>query len=438
MRRRLFLLGCVLILGAAVQSCRETGINPWEKPKDEDPKDNTGQLTKEQLVGTHWQLTFIESISTILPVEDPTIIAIGSEDYIDLRFEAINTIGGKAICNVYGGEVELNDGSLKAINVFSTDAYCGDDKPDQMYMKYLNNAQSWSATANELRLKYTPEVPGGDAVTLVFKRINGGNDNGLELKLKQLESKQFILHSFVNGGIEELPIGAENCNLMLMPNYNGTGKGIANFLADCNKGYADISFNNEGTAIKFSNISVGPEQCEYKETADRFVEFLRNTGKYEITDYGTTLTIWSSLPSLVESKIVLKVATDITEPDIIEIQETPSTGVPINTYPMFYLNGLRFDGQYINLKYKYGGRTDDYRISAYSQFELGKSDPPLIIVDLVTDGSNNPISSLTEGEVNIGLDAIRKRVLIASPGKTKIRVILRWDGKEIGEVEVIV
>ncbi|MBK7986755.1 MAG: hypothetical protein IPK11_07540 [Ignavibacteria bacterium] len=56
----------------------------------------------------------------------------------------------------------------------------------------------------------------------------------------------------------------------------------------------------------------------------------------------------------------------------------------------------------------------------------------------MTDGTNNPISSLTEGEVNIGLDALRKRVLIASPGKTKFRVQLRWDGKPIGEVEVIV
>lgn len=430
MRRRLFLLGCVLILGTAVQSCRETGVNPWDKPKDEDPKDNTGQLTKEQLVGTHWQFQRFETATTV---------SLPTEDYIDLRFEGLNRIGGKAICNAYGGEIELQNGSINVRNIISTDAYCGDDKLDQEYVQALNKAQSWTATANELRIKYVPEVSaGGVAGVLVFKRLNGGNDNGLELKLKQLESKQFILHSFVNGGIEELPIGAENCNLMLMPNYNGTGKGIANFLADCNKGYADISFNNEGTTIKFSNISVGPEQCEYKETADRFVEFLRNTEKFEISDYGTTLTIWSSLPTLVESKIVLKVATDTDEPDFIEIQETPSTGVPANTYPMFYLNGLRFDGKYINLKYKYGGRTDDYRISAYSQFELGKSDPPLIIVDLVTDGSNNPISSLTEGEVNIGLDAIRKRVLIASPGKTKVRVILRWDGKEIGEVEVIV
>lgn len=430
MRRRLFLLGCVLILGTAVQSCRETGVNPWDKPKDEDPKDNTGQLTKEQLAGTHWQFQRFETATTV---------SLPTEDYIDLRFEGLNRIGGKAICNVYGGEVELQNGSINVSNIISTDAYCGDDKLDQEYVQALNKAQTWSATANELRIKYVPEVSaGGVAGVLVFKRINGGNDNGLELRLKQLESKQFILHSFVNGGIEELPIGAENCNLMLMPNYNGTGKGIANFLADCNKGYADISFNNEGTAIKFSNISVGPEQCEYKETADRFVEFLRNTEKFEISDYGTTLTIWSSLPTFAESKMVLKVATDITEPDFIEIQETPSTGVPANTYPMFYLNGLRFDGKYINLKYKYGGRTDDYRISAYSQFELGKSDPPVIIVDLVTDGSNNPISSLTEGEVNIGLDAIRKRVLFASPGKTKIRVILRWDGNEIGEVEVIV
>ncbi|HRE56340.1 MAG TPA: META domain-containing protein [Candidatus Kapabacteria bacterium] len=430
MKRRLFLLGCVLILGAAVQSCRETGVNPWDKPKDDDPNNNTGQLTKEQLAGTHWQFQRFETATTV---------SLPTEDFIDLRFEGLNRIGGKAICNVYGGEVELQNGSINVSNIISTEAYCGDDKLDQEYIQALNKAQSWTATATELRIKYVPEVSaGGSGGVLVFKRLNGGNDNGLELKLKQLESKQYTLHSFVNGGIEEVPVGAQSCLLMLMPNYNGTGKGIANFLADCNKGYADISFNNDGTAIKFSNISIGPEQCEHKATADRFVEFLRHTDKFEISDYGTTLTIWSSLPSLVESKIVLKVATDIVEPYFIEIQETPSTGVPANTYPMFYLNGLAFDGKYINVKYKYGGQTNDYRVSAYSAFEIGKSDPPLIIVDLVTDGTNNPISSLTEGEVNIGLDALRKRVLIASPGKTKFRVQLRWDGKPIGEVEVIV
>lgn len=429
MRRRLFLMGCVLILGAAVQSCRETGVNPWDKPKDGDPN-TTDQLTKEQLVGTHWQFQRFETATTV---------SLPTEDFIDLRFEGLNRIGGKAICNVYSGDIELQNASIKVGSIASTFLGCGDNKLDEEYLQALNKAQSWTATATELRIKYVPEVSaGGSGGVLVFKRLNGGNDNGLELKLKQLESKQYTLHSFVNGGIEEVPVGAQSCLLMLMPNYNGTGKGIANFLADCNKGYADISFNNDGTAIKFSNISVGPEQCEHKATADRFVEFLRHTDKFEISDYGTTLTIWSSLPSLVESKIVLKVATDIVEPYFIEIQETPSTGVPANTYPMFYLNGLAFDGKYINVKYKYGGQTNDYRVSAYSAFEIGKSNPPLIIVDLVTDGTNNPISSLTEGEVNIGLDAIRKRVLIASPGKTKFRVQLRWDGKPIGEVEVIV
>lgn len=430
MRRRLFLMGCVLILGAAVQSCRETGVNPWDKPKDGDPN-TTDQLTKEQLVGTHWKFQRFETATTV---------SLPTEDYIDLRFEGLNRIGGKAICNVYGGEVEMQNETIKVSNIISTDAYCGDDKLDQEYVQSLGKAVSWSATANELRIKYVPEVSaGGVAGVLVFKRINGGNDNGLELKLKQLDSKLFSLHSFVNAGVEEKPKGAENCTVIFYPNYQNTQQGKAKLMADCNSGEADLAFNADGSQMTLSNFDLSKMGCPNQTTADRFIEFLRNAGKFEYSDYGTTLTIWSTLPTFAESKMVLQVnIPDQSEPDIIEIQETPATGVPANTYPMFYLNGLRFDGKYINLKYKYGGQTNDYRISAYSQFELGKSDPPLIIVDLVTDGSNNPISSLTEGEVNIGLDAIRKRVLIASPGKTKFRVQLRWDGKPIGEVEVIV
>ncbi|HRI30465.1 MAG TPA: META domain-containing protein, partial [Candidatus Kapabacteria bacterium] len=202
MRRRLFLMGCVLILGAAVQSCRETGVNPWDKPKDGDPN-TTDQLTKEQLVGTHWQFQRFETATTV---------SLPTEDFIDLRFEGLNRIGGKAICNVYGGEVELQNGSINVSNIISTEAYCGDDKLDQEYVQALNKAQSWTATANELRIKYVPEVSaGGSGGVLVFKRLNGGNDNGLELKLKQLESKQYTLHSFVNGGIEEVPVGAQSC-----------------------------------------------------------------------------------------------------------------------------------------------------------------------------------------------------------------------------------
>lgn len=431
MRRRLFLMGCVLILGAAVQSCRETGVNPWDKPKDGDPNNNAGQLTKEQLAGTHWQFQRFETATTV---------SLPAEDFIDLRFEGLNRIGGKAICNVYSGDIELQNEAIKVGSIASTFLGCGDNKLDEEYLMALTDAQSWTATATELRIKYVPEVSaGGSGGVLVFKRLNGGNDNGLELKLKQLDSKLFTLHSFVNANVEEIPVGAENCSVIFYPNYQNTQKGKAKLTADCNIGEADLGFSADGKQMKLSNIGMTEMACPNQATADRFIEFLRYAGNFEYSDYGTTLTIWSTLPSFAESKMVLKVNIPvISDPQFIEIQETPSTGVPANTYPMFYLNGLAFDGKYINVKYKYGGQTNDYRVSAYSAFEIGKSDPPLIVVDLVTDGTNNPISSLTEGEVNIGLDALRKRVLIASPGKTKFRVLLRWDGKPIGEVEVIV
>ncbi len=433
MKKNFFLLALTLMLGFAVQSCRETGVNPWEKPKDEDPKEDPNNLSMEKLVGTAWRLTFIEKNDKV------NVIPVPQDENIMFTFLSPNTISGQAICNSFGGKIKTGgNGYINFYELFSTEAYCGDEKMDREFMLGMSNANSYNATEKELRINYTHEVPGLGICTLVFSRTNGEQNHDTELRVKQLEGHTFTLHSFVNADNEEILPGSDECTIIFMPNALGQGQGYVNFRAVCNKGYADLTFSKDYQEMNLSNISVSKEFCENQNTADRFVEFLRNTGNFEYSDYGTTLTIWSSLTTFAESKMVLKIPQDPIVTDFIEILQTPATGVPTSTYPMLYISKLMYDGTYINIDYKYGGKTEDYRISAYSNFELTLSDPPVVIIDIVADGSPNPISSLTEGRVNISTSEIRKRVLNASPQKVKMKALIRFEGKSMGELDIAI
>ena len=220
---------------------------------------------------------------------------------------------------------------------------------------------------------------------------------------------------------------------MITFNPTATGKGSAAILADCNKGTADLSFSADYESMKLDNIGLSKMACQNQLTADRFVEFLRNVGhfEYRYSVYGSTLTLWSSLTTIGESKMVL---VDYSGLDILQ---TPASGVPVGSYPSFTLTDAVFDGQNIKINYQYNGKTADYRLSAYSLFDLGKSNPPVVFVDLVSDGSMNPFSSITSGEAHLSLNAIRARILIASPGKTALTVQLRWNGQVLKSIPVI-
>lgn len=428
MKRNLFLLTLALILGITIQSCRETGLNPWEKPKDENPNENPSNIPIEKMYNTSWRLIVIEKGST---KEHITTLPT---DKVILNFGTDNSIGGTTNCNSYGARLSSEKpGQITISELFSTEAYCGD--LDNIYFSGLQAAVSYDLVNSQLHIRYADAVTGSIVNTLIFEGYTKPVDE-IEIRLRQMEGHIYTLHSFVNAGNEEMLPSSDKCTISFMPNYFAPGKGIVNFLAICNKGYANLSFNNDYTAMNLSNVIVGGTPCDDQNTADRFVEFLRNVGAYEYSDYGTTLTIWSSLTTFAESKMVLKVVTPPVV-DIIDIIETPVTGVPKSTYPMFYMEKMYFDGSYINLAYKYGGKTDDFRVSAYSTFQFSKSDPPVFIIDLVADGSMNPISSLTDGSVKISLSEVRSRVLPAFPGAVKMRTIFRFEGKELGELEVV-
>lgn len=443
MKRKLSLLALALIACLTVQSCREMGIDPWDKGNGGggNPVDTTKNTYPiEKLVGTKWRLTSIESTSLS---SQQQIQPIAKEHLITLGFESPTHVSGMNICNSYGASLRSSKpGEIKFSDIFSTEAFCGNGLPDAEYLMGLQGATAYTATDKELRISYTPEVsiPEITSRTLVFAPLTGSGGNPgdeLDLRVKQLAGHTYTLYSYVNAGIEEVQKNAQNCTITFYP--SAQGKGSATILADCNKGTADLTFSADYQSMKLDNIVLTKMACQNQDVANRYVDFLRNTGRFEYSDYGTTLTIWTSLSTFAESKMVLKVAVP-TDPILatIDIQDTPATGVPVSSYPMMYLENPQFDGKNIIFDFKYGGQTDDFRISAYSLFEFDRTMPPVVVVDLVTDGTPNPMTSLTEGKAILLLDGIRKRITTTTPGQAKMKVILRWQGKEMGQVDVAV
>ena len=429
MKNRLTLLALVLIACLSAQSCKEMGLDPWDK--DKGGSTNT-TLSIEKLVGTKWQLVSIERDG----FNSTMYVPQGKQ--ITLNFSSLTQAGGILICNSYGAGVSSNKvGEIKFVEGVSTRVYCPENGLYDEYTSVLYSAQTYKTTDKELRIIYSSDQFGfGITKTLVFTPVTS-NDDELNIRVKQLAGQTFMLYSFVNADVEEVMTNAQNCLIAFAP--SATGKGSADILADCNKGTADLSFSADYQSMKLDNIGLSKMACQNQLTADRFVDFLRNTGSFEYSDYGTTLTIGTSLTTFAASKMVLKLYTgpDPFPQELIDILETPASGVPVGSYPSFTLTDAVFDGQNIKINYQYNGKTADYRLSAYSLFDLGKSNPPVVVVDLVSDGSMNPSSSITSGEAHLSLNAIRARILIASPGKTSLTVLLRWNGQELRSIPVI-
>lgn len=430
--KRIMFLFAFLLIGLSIQSCREMGSDPWDN--DGDPKDtNNRPITIEKLVGTKWRLVSIEHN------ESGTKQAIPASENYTLSFLSQTSVRGEINCNNFGGNLSIaNNGYFNVSNLISTEAYCFTDIYSADFRNGLTSAFNYFATEKELRIKYGPDLPVNKNMwsVLVFApvKINNGNDDSIAIRVTPLEGKVYTLYSFIDADNEQVMTDAQNCKIQFFPKVGG--KGVANIHADCNTGFGDLTFTNDYKEMKIDNIVLTKIACPNQNTANRFVDFLRNTAYYEYSDYGTTLTIWSSLTTFAESKMVLKVAQDEPSDMFIDIMDTPQTGVPASNYTSFKITDLRSDGQNILFKYSYNGKTADFQIMGYSNFEFGKSDPPQVTIDLVTNGSMNPSSQITQGQATLLLDAIRARILITSPGKTQMLINLRWQGIMIGQLEV--
>lgn len=432
--KRIMFLFAFLLIGLSIQSCREMGSDPWDDGNG-DPKDttNTQNMPIEKLIGTKWRLVSIEHN------ESRTKQAIPANENYTLTFLSQTSVSGEINCNNFGGNLSIsNNGYFNVSNLISTEAFCFTDIYSADFRYGLTSSFNYFATEKELRIKYRPDLPVDKNMwsVLVFAPVekNNGNDDSIAIRITPLEGKVYTLFSFEDAGLKEELKDAQNCKIQFFPKVGG--KGVANIHADCNTGFGDLTFSQDYKEIKLSNIVLTKIACPNQNTADRFVEFLRNTAYYEYSDYGNTLTIWSSVNTFAESKMVLKVAQDEPSDMFIDIMQTPQTGVPAGNYYSFKITDLRSDGQNIIFKYSYNGKTADYQIMGYSSFEFSKSDPPQVNIDLVTNGSMNPSSQITQGQATLLLDAIRARILIASPGKTQMLINLRWQGIPIGQLEV--
>ncbi len=434
MKKALLLI--MISIGIISQSCKEISLDPWEK--DTKKQDSTSS-NFSSLIGTKWKL---KSIEKAILTGGFSTINIPTNEYYTINFNTHSEISGQADCNAYGGVVSHNSAlGTNSINISAgliTKIGCGSEGRDQEFITGLNTAFHFVRNENELQFIYNFEVPnsGNRGNSLIFEKYTDPHDDSkLTYTVKMLDSKKYTLYAFINAESEEILTDSKNCNLTI--NYkNNVWK--ADLLADCNYGYADVSFSNEYQDIKFDNIVTSKIACQNQNTANRFVDFLRNTARFEYSDYGNTLTIWSSLPSFAMSKMVLKIQSDEQNPeDIIQIMDTPSSGVPEGTIYSFNIQNYRTDDEKnVQFSYTYTGDVKDLVISAYSNFEYKLSDPPLIIIDIVPTGTPAMNAVTYKGDITVSLDELRKRLNIGNPGTYSMGVVLRYRGVELGKVSV--
>ena len=235
MKRNIYILAFAMIIGLAVQSCREMGIDPWEKGNGHKTEDSTSVFT-EKLVGTKWQL---KSINSTRADGGGWVQQINPKDqFISLSFDSPTRASGTNICNAYGANVVTGSkDSIKFNDIFSTDAVCAIGLlPDFEYMSGLKNSTTYSTSEKELRINFLPDEMhvGYQTCTLVFAPLsdNSGNNSGeVDIRVKQMEGQTYTLYSFVNSIDEDVLTDSKDCQIQFSP--NSFGRGTASILADC-------------------------------------------------------------------------------------------------------------------------------------------------------------------------------------------------------------
>ncbi len=101
----------------------------------------------KDLEGTTWQLVVFQ---------DPagSKRAFRDSEVYTLSFDADARFGGRADCNRYGGTYEAGDGTLKILDLFTTEALCPPGSHGEDYYAALRNVAACEVRDGRLRLGF--------------------------------------------------------------------------------------------------------------------------------------------------------------------------------------------------------------------------------------------------------------------------------------------
>lgn len=136
------------VLGLLLMGCASSGNLAAAKVRSHDPK---------LVIGKTWQW-----VGTVTPVE--TITVTQPERYT-LHFDDNGRLKAKFDCNNGGGNYKISEGKLSFGPMMSTRMACPEDSLDYVFMKHLNDVNSFFLEGDSLYL----ELP-ADGGTLQFKR----------------------------------------------------------------------------------------------------------------------------------------------------------------------------------------------------------------------------------------------------------------------------
>jgi len=252
-------MAAVLLLALTTQACRDGSLFPIDPHPDPKPDPDSGRLAVDKIIGTQWKLQSIETIGTpVTPVPD-------GETYT-LTFSDSKSIGGIADCNTYGASYNAGSAYSIAIEAYTmTNAYCGDQSLDQQYIKALNAASSYYATAETLRIFFD----GGKKV-LNFGKFTDNEENeksapiasmpGVEWKLVAME----VRSSATGNGSYALIGPGEDFSLVISD--AGTLSGRAN----CNTYFGSYA---TGAGFAFTTIGINSTKMGCKLINDLEVTY---------------------------------------------------------------------------------------------------------------------------------------------------------------------
>ncbi len=298
--RTSFFMAAMLLLALTTQACHDGSLFPID-PNPDKPDPDSGRLTVDKIIGTQWKLQSIETIGAqVTPVPGGEIYTLNVSDRTSL--------GGIADCNTYGASYTAGANYSIALDAYTmTNAYCGDQSIDQQYMKALNAATSYYATAETLRVFY-----GGTGV-LNFVKFTGNPANetsspitampGVQWKLIAMEARA----SATGNGSYALIGGGEDFSLMISDAGTISGK------ANCNTYFGSYA---TGAGFAFTTIGIGSTKMGCKLIND-----------LEVTYYGALESAESATIFSQDGKIRLEIGYD-NGSKILHFEGNPLNGVP--------------------------------------------------------------------------------------------------------------
>ena len=271
------LLALALVIPAA--GCA-SGISADES---QTPPGSMPGLSRPSLSGTQWVLDGYGNPAALSVVINGTRITLKWNETVD-------SISGRAGCNLYGGKARIRDGMVTFSEIYQTEMACqtpGVMEQEMKYLTLLGKAQTWNVACGKLTI--TSE--GGDV--LVYSK-----DETVPLPLASLANTKWSLKTIAVGEVASSLIAGTGVTL----NFNETGTSVGGnggtnvYGGTCVINGADIKISNIFSTKMYNDNPPGRmnQESRYFELLGKAISFNATTAQLAIYCEGPAFLIFNA------------------------------------------------------------------------------------------------------------------------------------------------